>query len=167
MMTVRQRTTDDQGWIRALLTEHWGGTMVVAHGQRFEADTLPALVAGDREGLATYRVSDDGRDAELVTLDATAPGRGAGTALIAALVRLLRAQGVPILRLTTTNDNLTALRFYQRRGFRIMAVHPGAMVWGRSGTPTIPEVGEYGIPIRDEIELELALSEGAAKSHDA
>jgi GNAT superfamily N-acetyltransferase len=161
MVTVRQKTADDQDWVRVLLTEHWGGTMVVVHGERFEADMLPALVAGEREGLATYRISEDRRDAELVTLDAAEPGRGAGTALIAALVRLLRAQGVPILRLTTTNDNLSALRFYQRRGFRIMAVHPGAMVTARRLKPTIPEVGEQGIPIRDEIELQLVLSEGA------
>ena len=137
--------------------------MVVAHGQRFEADALPALVAGDREGLATYRISDDGRDAELVTLDAAVPGRGAGTALVAALGRLLRGRGIPILRLTTTNDNLRALRFYQRRGFRIVAVHPGAMVAARRLKPTIPEFGEHGIPIRDEIELELALSEGVGE----
>jgi len=159
MVTVRQKAADDRDWIRALLTERWGGTMVVAHGQRFEADTLPALVAGDREGLATYWISDDGREAELVTLDAAAPGRGAGTALVAELVRLLRAQGVAILRLTTTNDNLTALHFYQRRGFRIVAVHPGAVVAVRLLKPTIPEFGEHGIPIRDEIELEFRLSE--------
>ncbi len=62
-------------------------------GQVFEADGLPALVAGDREGVATYQVSADGRQAELVTLDARVPGRGTGTALIAGLARLLQAQG--------------------------------------------------------------------------
>jgi hypothetical protein len=86
------------------------------------------------------------------------PRRGVGTALVAGLVELLRGRGVTILRLTTTNDNLTALRFYQRRGFRIVAVHPGAMVAARRLKPTIPELGEHGIPIRDEIELELVLS---------
>jgi ribosomal protein S18 acetylase RimI-like enzyme len=165
-MNVRPKTADDQPWIRDLLTQHWGGTMVVAHGQKFEVDWLPALVAEQRVGLATYRISDDGREAELVTLDAAVPGRGIGTALVAGLVQLLRAQGVTILRLTTTNDNLTALRFYQRRGFRIVGVHPGAMVAARRLKPTIPERGEHGIPIRDEIELELVLSdaggEGAA-----
>src|SRR5262245_46883540 len=111
-MKVRPKTGDDEAWVRKLLTDHWGGTMVVAHGQRFEADRLPALVAGEGDGLATYRISDDGLEAELVTLDATAPGRGVGTALVAGLVQLLRGRGVTMLRLTTTNDNLTALRFY-------------------------------------------------------
>jgi len=157
-MNVRPRTADDQHWIQALLTEHWGGTMVVAHGQGFEADRLPALVTDKRDGLATYEVSHDGRHAELVTLDAAVPGRGIGTALVAGLVQLLRAQGVTTLHLTTTNDNLTALRFYQRRGFRIVAVHPGAVAAARRLKPTIPECGEHGIPIRDEIVLERPLS---------
>jgi ribosomal protein S18 acetylase RimI-like enzyme len=157
-MNIRPKTAEDEGWVRGLLSEHWGGTMVVAHGRRFEADRLAALVAGERAGLATYRISDNGREAELVTLDAAVPRRGVGTALVAGLVELLRGRGVTILRLTTTNDNLTALRFYQRRGFRIVAVHPGAMVAARRLKPTIPELGEHGIPIRDEIELELVLS---------
>jgi GNAT superfamily N-acetyltransferase len=159
-MQIRSKTEDDQQWVRELLTEHWGGTMVVAHGQVFEAAELPALVAGEREGLATYQVSADGRQAELVTLDATVPGRGIGTALVAGLARLLQAQGVTTLRLTTTNDNLTALRFYQRRGFRIVAVHVGAVAAARRLKPWIPELGEHGIRIRDEIELALTLESG-------
>ena len=156
-MDIRPKSVDDQDWIHKLLTEHWGGTLVVAHGERFHANALPALVAGDRQGLATYRVAPGGLEAELVTLDAAAPGRGAGTALIEGLVRLLRAQGIAVLRVTTTNDNLGALRFYQRRGFRIVAVRPDAVAESRRLKPGIPEVGEYGIPIRDEIELELML----------
>ena len=59
------------------------------------------------------------------------------------------------LWLVTTNDNLDALRFYQRRGFRVADVRPGALDDARrSLKPTIPEVGRFGIPIRDEIILE-------------
>jgi GNAT superfamily N-acetyltransferase len=106
-----------------------------------------------KDGLATYQISDDGREVELVTLDAVVPGRGVGTALVAGLVQLLRGRGVTILRLTTTNDNLTALRFYQRRGFRIVAVHPGAMVAARRLKPTIPELGRarHPDPRRDRV----------------
>ena len=85
------------------------------------------------------------------------PGRGAGTALIEGLVRLLRTQEIAVLRVTTTNDNLSALRFYQRRGFRIVAMRRDAVAASRRLKPGIPDVGEYGIPIRDEIELALIL----------
>jgi hypothetical protein len=57
--------------------------------------------------------------------------------------------------LVTTNDNLDALRFYQRRGFRIAQVRPGAVDETRKTLkPSIAEVGDFGIPIRDEIVLE-------------
>ena len=62
-----------------------------------------------------------------------------------------------MLRLTTTNDNLDALRFYQRRGFRLQALRPGAVDAARAYKPTISAVGEHGIPIRDELDLTLQL----------
>jgi ribosomal protein S18 acetylase RimI-like enzyme len=60
--------------------------------------------------------------------------------------------------LLTTNDNLHALRFYQRRGFRLAALYPGALAEARKLKPSIPETGYHGIPIRDEIELEMSLT---------
>jgi hypothetical protein len=59
--------------------------------------------------------------------------------------------------LITTNDNLNALRFYQKRGFRLAALYPGAVDESRTIKPQIPLVGENGIPLHDEIRLELAL----------
>jgi GNAT superfamily N-acetyltransferase len=150
-MRVRDRTEDDQPWIEALLVGRWGSTVVVAHGTRFDAAHLPALVAGEREGLATYVVS--GTEAEIVTLDAVATKRGAGSALIDALADRLRALDVRLIRVSTTNDNLDALRFYQRRGFRLSALRPGAVDAARTEKPEIPMVGAYGIPLRDEIDL--------------
>ena len=61
--------------------------------------------------------------------------------------------------LITTNDNLNALRFYQKRGFELVAVHRHAVDESRKIKPEIPLVGENGIPIRDELGLELALNE--------
>ena len=60
--------------------------------------------------------------------------------------------------LITTNDNIQALRFYQRRGFELVAVHRDAIKESRKLKPEIPEVGMHGIPLRDEIELELKLT---------
>ena len=69
-----------------------------------------------------------------------------------------REHGLRRLWVLTTNDNVDALRFYQRRGFRLSALRPGAVDEARRQLkPEIPELGEYGIPIRDEIELEMPL----------
>jgi ribosomal protein S18 acetylase RimI-like enzyme len=82
---------------------------------------------------------------------------GVGTALLQ-LVEQAAQQGCGRLWLVTTNDNVDALRFYQRRGFRLAALRRGAVDDGRARLkPEIPTVGDYGIPLRDELELDKPL----------
>src|SRR5258708_10143552 len=156
-MKVREKGPKDQPWIETLLNERWGGGgKVILHGEVFEGRSLHWLIDGERVGLASFQIRrvKDMAVAEFVTLDAITAGLGVGTALIEALLSRLSAEGVEILRVTTTNDNLSALRFYQRRDFRITEVRPGAVDDAPRLKTSIPIVGEYGIPIRDEIELE-------------
>lgn len=133
--------------------------IIIVHTEIFDARSLPALIAGEKDGLAIYKIGsiDNTASAELISLDAIRPNQGVGTALIEGLITKLKGLGVELLRVTTTNDNLDALRFYQRRGFRIVAVRPGAVDEARKIKPTIPTIGEYGIPIRNEIDLELRI----------
>ncbi len=102
-----------------------------------------------RAGILAYDVR--AQQCELAAI-ATATGqRGVGTQLVEALKSKVSGR----IWLVTTNDNLDALRFYQRRGFVLAALRPGAVLQARQRLkPTIPETGAYGIPLRDEIELE-------------
>jgi GNAT superfamily N-acetyltransferase len=150
-IAVREAEATDAKWIRSFLHARWNGTTQAVHGETIDASALPALIAGDHQGLATYRW--DGQDAELVTINAVPMGAGAGSALIEALVTRLKAEGCNRLWVTTTNDNLSALRFYLRRGFRLVEVRPGAVDEARKLKPLISNVGQNGIPIHDEIEL--------------
>jgi ribosomal protein S18 acetylase RimI-like enzyme len=155
---VREAVADDRPWIEEVLVRSWGSTKVVARGRVYDASEQTALVAsvdGRRVGLATYAV--DGDECELVTIDAIEPGRGVGTALLDAVRARAREAGCSRLVLITTNDNTEALRFYQRRGFRLTALRPGAIDDARRLKPEIGPVGAGGVPIRDELELELAL----------
>jgi ribosomal protein S18 acetylase RimI-like enzyme len=93
----------------------------------------------------------------LATLNNITDQRGVGIALLDAMTALGREKGSALLRVIVTNDNLYALGFYQRRGFRIIAVYPGAIDTIRTMIPSIPSVGANRIAIRDEIELEVAL----------
>jgi len=77
--------------------------------------------------------------------------------LLEAVARNAAAKGCRRLWLITTNDNVDALRFYQRRGLRLVAVHRGAVDRARLVKPQIPDVGSFGIAVHDEIELELEL----------
>ena len=150
-IVVRPATAADAAWILTQLDEEWGGPVMWADGRAFDCLALPPLIAEPVAGFAIYEVA--GERAELVLLEAMRLGRGIGTALVEALVELLQGQGVRELWLTTTNDNLDALRFYQRRGFRLMEVRAGAMDEYRKRKPTMPETGEFDIPLRDELRL--------------
>ncbi len=151
-MHVRWKTEADDAWLRRFLEARWGGTSMIVRGETIDMLPLPALIAGERDGIAVIR---DGDPAELVVLEAVVQSAGVGSALLAALVRDLCERGIRTLRVTTTNDNLAALRFYQKRGFRLRALRPGAIDDARAMKPSIPSYGADGIPIRDELELVL------------
>ena len=80
-------------------------------------------------------------------------GRGIGSTLVDAAVDAARATGALEIWLVTTNDNVDALRLYQRRGFELTELRTGAVDRARLRKPTIPSTGEYGIPLRDELVL--------------
>jgi len=154
---VRPLAEADREWVTGRLRDLWGEG-VVSRGRMLDATVLPGFVAerdGAPAGLTTYRI--DGDECEIVTINAFPKGGGAGTALIDAVSAAARAAGCRRVWLITTNDNLRALRFYQRRGFRLAALHRDALDRSRELKPSIPEVGLDGIPLRDELELELRL----------
>jgi len=129
---------------------------VVSRGRLHHADRLPGFVAvlwGQNVGLITYHIVD--RQGEVVTINSLVERQGIGTALIEAVRREAVAAECVRLWLITTNDNLPALRFYQKRGFTRVQVYPNAVERSRQLKPDIPLAGQHGIPIRDEIELEL------------
>lgn len=145
----------DRPWLDVLLREHWGGEPTIVRGVEHRLLHLPALIAGDCEGVAVYEPGANDRVPELLLLHALQKGDGIGTALIDALIGVLRRAGHDRLLVTTTNDNLAALGFYQRLGFRLHAIRCGAVDEARLRKPTIPLVGFNGIALHDEIDLLL------------
>jgi catechol 2,3-dioxygenase-like lactoylglutathione lyase family enzyme/L-amino acid N-acyltransferase YncA len=155
---VRPLRDDERAWAAATLRERWGADEVVGGGRVHRLAELPTLVAeadGEHAGLATYAI--DRGDCELVTLDNLTAGGGIGGPLVDAVVEAARAAGARRVWLITTNDNLPALRVYQRHGFTLAALRPGAVDAARARKPQIPLTGHAGIPIRDELELERVL----------
>jgi GNAT superfamily N-acetyltransferase len=155
---VRRSEEDDRPALEAFLAR-WYSTRVARRGALLRPIDHPELLAeedGRLLGVLTYVV--DGAACEVLTLHADERRRGVGTALLAAVRRLAAEAGCTRLWLITTNDNVDALRFYQRRGFRLAALHKGAVDASRARLKAeIPAVGEHGIPLRDELELELDL----------
>ena len=137
----------------------WHDEAVVAHDERMYPASLPGFVAlrdGEIVGHVSYR--GDGDRCEITSIDASPRHSGIGTMLMDAVLEAARDEGYRFVWLTTTNDNLDALRFYQRRGFRLCALRPGGIDRARATLkPEIPAVGSYAIPMRDELDLELPL----------
>jgi GNAT superfamily N-acetyltransferase len=152
MVDVRESTAEDREWIRNKLREVWGSTRMVIRGELVDCAEVPALIAGDGDGILQFRTlrPDTG---EIVTLEAFAQWKGIGTALVEAYLARAKRVGLREVVVVTTNDNIDALRFYQARGFVIHQVRVDAIRESRKLKPEIPTTGSYGLPIRDEIEL--------------
>ena len=150
----------DRQWLAALWQAEWGGDVMVTRGAVRRLGTATSLIArsgGGNVGAVTYAVDRGTARCELLSLSASVRGQGVGSALLAAAEDRARGEGCRRIWLVTSNDNLDALRFYQRRDYRLVAVHVGAIDAARRLKSSIPLVGSYGIPLHDEIELERSL----------
>ena len=158
-ITVRAYDADDERWANELLETGLGGRYQARRGSLVDVMDADALVAerdGTPVGLLAFR--PDGDDVELAALVVSEPGRGIGTALVEAFLVTAGKRRHRSAWVVTTNDNLDALRLYQRRGFRLAALRAGAVDEARRRLkPSIAPVAASGIPIRDELELTIDL----------
>ncbi len=158
MITIHRITAADLPRLHQFWKQMWGGDFVVAHETTFHPENVSGFFALDDNewvGLITYSFLET--DCEIVSLDSLRENVGIGTSLVEKVVEEARANQCQRVQLTTTNDNLRALSFYQKRGFQLSGLRVGALEETRKLKPGIPANGENGIPIRDEIDLELIL----------
>ena len=151
---IRPLKPNDLPWVQEILTKRWGSVQIVTRGRLYEGDKLPGYIAENQQGrvgLITY--SEDPDNIEIISLDSLIPKIGIGSGLLDAIIEYAANKKLR-MSVITTNDNLDALRFYQRRGFRLVKLDPDAIQKSRELKPAIPTVGAYGIPIRDELELQ-------------
>ena len=156
---IRPLGDADRAAVARFVEAEWGALVIAVHGTVFHPAELPGFLAelpgqqngGQPVGLLTYQVA--GGALEIVTLNAVRRLAGLGTALLGYAVDEARREGCREIRLTTTNDNVEGLRFYQRRGFRLTALRPGAVDEARRIKPQIPQTGDHGIPLHDELDL--------------
>lgn len=158
MMSVRRLTIDDLPRLRQFWVEHWGGEEMVSRGKVYRPEQLEGFVVEvDNEwiGLLTFFIKQS--EFEVTSIDSLRERMGIGTMLLDEAIEEARAQDCRRIFLITTNDNLNALHFYQKRGFELVTVHRGAVNESRKIKPSIPLIGMNNIPLRDEIELEMIL----------
>jgi GNAT superfamily N-acetyltransferase len=157
-MEYRKILPSDDEKVREFVCSQWGSEQMVVHDTTFCLSNLPGFLLmekGNITALLTYSVAGD--DCEIVSLDSLIENRGAASYLIGMLEQEQKAQHRKRIVVSTTNDNLHALKFYQKRGFDMVCLRYGAVDRARKKKPQIPLKAENKIPIRHEIELEKML----------
>jgi ribosomal protein S18 acetylase RimI-like enzyme len=155
---VREATDADRASARELFTRDFGRTKIVAYGEVMDIDQMPALVAvryEDPSGALAYRLHGDALHIVALATDPMWQRSGVARHLVAEAELIARRLNLRRLVVATTNDNLPALYFYQRRGYRMTDFVPNSIIMH-----TGQEVAGFaGISVRDEIRLEKTLAE--------
>jgi len=157
--SIQRLNEVDRPALRRFWIEHWGAEIVVARGRAYRVDEVDPGFAAVKDGVWIGQITFLVEDAvcEVTSINNLREGTGVGTALMRAVEEEARKLGCRCLRLVTTNDNTHALRFYQKYGFALTALRLGALDVSRRLKPSIPLIGFDGIPLRDELELEMLL----------
>lgn len=140
--------------------KHWGSTQMVVSSGTYDCAELEGFVymkTNQIHGLVTYVIRDE--EIEIISLDSLIENSGIGSHLLHAVEEIGMQHGVKQLIVITTNDNLRALGFYQRRGYRLERIIHDAVTRARKLKATIPHVGYDKIPLLDEILLIKKLKE--------
>lgn len=157
-ITIRLTTPNDAELVANLMEKHWGGEPLVIRAKNYYPSKLDGMVAAKGEEIIGFLFYEtQGVTLEIIVFEVFDKLQGIGTKMLQQLKRIAKENGCNKIYLMTNNDNLDALRFYQRRGFHICGIHLDSMKESRKMKPGIPMTGEYGIPLRDEIDLELIL----------
>lgn len=158
-ISIRAIESTDRHELIRIFHESWGESRIVRLEESFDLLSLAGFIAQQNErivGVLTYVV--DGDATEIISLEAVLGGRGVGRALIQRVCHEASLRGCQKVWLVTTNDNVKAIQFYQKAGFRLVKLYPGAVSRDRKLKPTIPLCGDNGIEIRDYLEFEIKVT---------
>lgn len=156
---IKNAGSEDKQWVKQILIKYWSSVFIVTQGKIHKADEYKALIACYeklRTGLLVYHINNS--EIEIISLSSEIEKLGIASSLLDYLIKLGCQNNCKRIKLITTNDNIKALRFYQKRGFILSNIYINAVnEVSRKLKPEIPLKGMNGIPIRDEIELEYQL----------
>jgi GNAT superfamily N-acetyltransferase len=157
-MQIQQINQMNRKNVNEFILKQWYSMVMVVHGESISLENADGWFASEDEiiiGLITYRIVNS--EMEILSLDSLKENKGIGTSLLNKAVEAATNSGCSRIMLITTNDNLLALRFYQKRGFDMVRLYCNALEQSRKIKPEIPLFGNNGIPIKHEIELEMIL----------
>ena len=113
-------------------------------------------IVGHLQLIATER--PDQAEVKNMAVRGDKQGRGIGGHLLRAALALLASEDADVVRVATAAADIDNLRFYQRHGFRMLAVERDAF-GSATGYPTAVDID--GIPLRDRVWLDRGLTRHA------
>ena len=157
-MKIEIVNKDNRNLVNKFFIDNWFSTDMDLRGEVIDCTKIDGFLIqeeGTIIGLITYKFFGD--ICEIVSLDSKKENIGIGSTLLKEVERVAIDNNCKKMRLITTNDNMRALQFYQKRGYCLTKLYPNAMEEVRRVKPNVPELGDNDIPLRDEIELEKLL----------
>ncbi len=158
-MNIERICNQNRKSVNDFIMEQWYTTKMILRGNEIDMTAVEGIVIsenGEIIGLLTYIVYDD--TLEITSLDSLRENQGIGTTLLEWVTSIAKEAGCKKIVVVTTNDNIKAIRFYQRRGYDMAHLYRNALEVSRKLKPEIPLIGENGIPLRHEIEFEMILN---------
>jgi ribosomal protein S18 acetylase RimI-like enzyme len=157
-MDIKEISIKNRQQVNDFICSHWFSSVMVVRGKLVDMTTVDGFVLYDNEaiiGLVTYKIDDN--ECEIMSLDSLREKQGIGTALVNKVIETAAKEKCRKVKLITTNDNINALRFYQKRGFDMVCLYRNALDAARKIKPSIPTLGDFDIPLKHEIEFEMDL----------
>jgi ribosomal protein S18 acetylase RimI-like enzyme len=154
---IRDASPDDRAVALELFKRDFGHKEIVAFGEVIPLEHVPAIVAemkGELAGALAYRELPAAVHIVALATDPMWQRSGVGGHLVAEIELAARRRKLPSVVVATTNDNLPAMYFYQRRGYVISEMIAGGVLAHLSGGSV---AGFAGIPIRDEVRMKKEL----------
>ncbi len=155
---IKRISNETRDLVNQFFIDNWFSTDMSIRGKIIDGTKLDGFLLQEENtiiGLVTYTFFGD--ICEIVSLDSKRENIGIGSALLKEIEKIAIDNNCKKMRLITTNDNMRALQFYQKRGYCLTKLYPNAMEEVRKVKPNVPELGDNDIPLRDEIELEKQL----------
>ena len=144
--------------VNKFIEEQWYTTEMIIRGAVVDMTKVDGIICfEDNEivGLITYVIKDS--VCEITWFNSLVENQGIGTELIRRVTEAAKANGCRTMIVVTTNDNIHAIRFYQRHGFDMARFYHNALDVSRTLKPEIPLIGENEIPLKHEIEFEFQI----------
>lgn len=158
-MQLHEISNEYRDAVNKILYDEWHCPPSVSKGKVIDTTILPGYLFIENEvikGVVTYNIENE--ECEIVTLNSFEENRGIGTALMNGVLKVARKSNCKRVWLITTNDDINAIRFYQKKGFELKAAHINAIEISRKLKPSIPFIGMDNIPIKHELEFEIIIS---------